>query len=247
MHCVTIIQARMGSERLPGKVLMSLGGETVLSQVVKRVRHCKVDTRIVIATTDRIDDQLIVDEAQRLGVDCYRGSETDVLSRYYHAAEMHHAEIVTRITADCPLLDDVLLSEMLDVFCQKWTTENRIDYMTNTSENGYPRGLDVEIFSFDILKEAFEHANLEYEREHVTPYMYMKDLDINIEVVEPLVAITPMRLTLDAKEDFKLISAVYKELGKNGRYIDTKDVIDFLSKNDAIRNINVNVEQKRVC
>src|SRR5690242_15027890 len=136
----------MGSTRLPGKVLMDVGGETVLGRVVQRLSRAKLITEVTIATTDSPSDDAIVTEAHRLGVRCFRGSEQDVLGRYVGAAEQFAADVVVRITSDCPLIDASVVDQVVEEF---WRSS--VDFACNDVEHGFPRGLDVEVISRQAL------------------------------------------------------------------------------------------------
>jgi len=167
MKIVAIIQARMGSTRLPGKVLMDLGGETVLARVLGRLQRAIMIDEIVVATIDSAADDAIIRECQRLEVSCFRGSEDDVLDRYYQAARMFAAEVVVRITSDCPVIDPDLVDETIGTFQVQCG-----DYCSNSFPRTYPRGLDTEVFTMNALEQAWHNARRLYEREHVTPYLY---------------------------------------------------------------------------
>src|SRR5277367_2863697 len=149
MNVVAIVQARMGSTRLPGKVLIDLGGETVLARVIARLRRAELVKEIVVATTDSAADDAIVGECRRLDVPTFRGSESDVLDRYYWAARGCPASVVVRITSDCPLIDPQLVDETIRVFQQQ-----QADYASNTFSRTYPRGLDAEAFTTAALEQA---------------------------------------------------------------------------------------------
>ena len=159
MKVVCIMQARVGSSRLPGKVLKDICGKTVLEHDINRLKLVPNIDEIVIATTVQKQDDKIVDEANRLGVKYFRGSEEDVLSRYYFAAKENNADIVIRVTSDCPCLDYNIINDMVNIFIEK---NHKIDYMNNTLDRTYPRGYDVEIFSYNVLENAFKNAKIEF-------------------------------------------------------------------------------------
>ena len=164
---VAIIQARMGSTRLPGKVLLELAGRTMLGRVVRRVRLAGLVDEVVVATTNAPADDPIVDECRRLPVACFRGSEHDVVERYHRAAAAYRADVVVRITADCPLIDPEVTDHVIRAFLQ-----HRPDYASNTLHRTYPRGLDTEVFTAAALARACHEASEPYQRTHVTPYIY---------------------------------------------------------------------------
>ncbi len=167
MKIVAIVQARMGSTRLPGKVLKQLGDETVLHHVVERLKAVPLLDQIVIATTHDLQDDVMIKEAERLQVFSYRGSEQHVLSRYYEAALEYKADVVVRVTSDCPLLDPMVTNEVIGHYLRE-----KVDYVSNTIDRSYPRGLDTEVFSFAALEKTNREAHTEAQFEHVTPYIY---------------------------------------------------------------------------
>ncbi|WP_347834680.1 glycosyltransferase family protein [Gracilibacillus sp. JCM 18860] len=214
MKVVAIIQARMGSTRLPGKVLKKIkGGETVLSHVINRVSKSKNVDNIVIATTIQKDDDQIVKEVTDLGYTVYRGSENDVLERYYQAILQSSANIIIRITSDCPLIDPIVIDEMVEVFIN-----NNYSLVTNAGADAslrtFPRGLDVEIFSREALEKAYINATLPYQREHVTPYIY--ENEASIFYYKNKEDNSNHRWTLDTKEDYRLIEEIYNNLYMGG-------------------------------
>lgn len=243
MKVVAIIQARMGSTRLPGKVMMKIQGKTVLDHVISRVKQSKIIDDIVIATTTILDDTIIVEETNRLNVKYFRGSKDDVLSRYYYAAKENGADIVVRITSDCPLIDPYVVDDTVRHYF-----EEEADIVTNAgpilSERTFPRGLDVEVFSFDILKKAFENATETYQREHVTPYIYENSKKIYFH--KNNVDYSRHRWTLDTEEDFELISEIYERLFKGKHDFYLKKIIELFDKEPELFQINAHVEQKKI-
>ncbi len=240
MKVVAIIQARMGSTRLPGKVMKEIVGKTVLEHVITRVKQAKGIDEIVIATTIKPEDEIIAIEAERLGVKVFRGSEEDVLSRYYHAAKENNSDVIIRITSDCPLIDPEIIDKLIGFYI-----DNDYRIVTNAgsdlSKRTYPRGLDTEIFSLEELESAFMKAKNRYQREHVTPYMYENDNIFNYKNDKDY---SKHRWTLDTKEDFELITRIYSELynEKHDFYLD--DIIKLFEKRPELFNINAHVEQK---
>ncbi|MBN1057660.1 acylneuraminate cytidylyltransferase [Clostridium botulinum] len=243
MKVVCIIQARMGSSRLPGKVLKSICDKTILEHDINRVKLSSNIHEIVVATTTNCEDDRIVEEAKRLGVNYFRGSEKDVLSRYYFAAKKSNADIVIRITSDCPCLDYKILSNMINMYLDK---SSNVDYMNNTIERTYPRGYDIEIFSFAALEKAFINAKEDYEREHVTPYLYDLNNKFRILSYKNSKDYSKYRVTLDTEEDFKVIKAIYQELYTSNEYFLLEDVIKYLERNPQIVKINESIEQKKL-
>jgi spore coat polysaccharide biosynthesis protein SpsF len=236
----------MNSTRLPGKVLMDLCGKTVLSHVIGRVQACKAVDHVVVATTEQVDDQKVVGEALSLGAGVYCGSENDVLDRYYKAAKKFDAEVVVRVTADCPLFDPEVLSQMLCEFGRIPLTDSSKVYLSNTIARTYPRGLDVEIFNLTALEFAYKKANQGFEREHVTPYMYQHPDEFMLYDFKNDADFSDYRWTLDTPEDFNLIETVYSELYKEGRVISTADVLSLLKARPELCMLNANVRQKNI-
>ena len=238
-----IIQARMGSTRLPGKVLKKIKDKTVLSHVIKRVEQSKKTDEIIIATTEHKRDDPIIKEAKKCGVNYYRGSEEDVLSRYYESAKQYDVDTIIRITSDCPLIDPFIIDEIIE-FYQK----NDYDLVTNAGpikENRtYPRGMDTEVFSFQILKETFQNAVQKYQREHVTPYIY--ENSGKIYYYKNNIDYSKYRLTLDESEDLKLIKKIYDKLYRGVHNFYLNDIIELLQDEPALAEINKKIEQKKL-
>jgi len=204
MKVVAIIQARLGSTRLPGKVLMDMGGRTVLARVVGRLRHTTRVDEIVVATTDSVADDAIVRECHQLEVSCFRGSEKDVLDRYYRAARAFAAGAVVRITSDCPVIDPQIVDETIRIFQQQ-----RGDYASNVFPRTYPRGLDIEVFTVAALEQAWRNAHEAYEREHVTPYFYRHPELFRLVSQRGQIDHSHYRWTLDTAEDLELLRKIY--------------------------------------
>lgn len=241
MKTIVIIQARTGSTRLPNKILKDLYGKIVLDHVIERVSISKEIDQIIIATTDKTTDDPIAEFCEKNNVSYFRGDEDDVLSRYHKAALAYYGDIIVRITSDCPLIDPNLIDSML-----KFYKGNNFTFVTNAAVNHrtYPRGLDVEIFSKNELKRAYDGAIESSEREHVTPYIY-KHCN-NIYYYESELDYSYHRWTLDTIEDFELISEVYRGLyvGKHDFFMN--EILDFINNNPQLMNINSHIEQKKV-
>lgn len=240
---VVIIQARIGSTRLPGKVMKDLLGKTVLAHDIERVKQAKMVDNIIIATTVAEADDGIVAEALKCGVKVFRGSEADVLSRYYLAATENGADIVVRITSDCPLIDPKVMDNMVVSF-----KEGNYDIITNagsdSSQRTYPRGLDTEVFSYEALQKAHNNAKETYQREHVTPYIYENAQQIFYYKND--VDYSQHRWTLDTEEDWQLIQKLYEHLyhGKHDFYL--SDILTVMEQNPELFKINYTIEQKKL-
>ncbi|WP_100401665.1 cytidylyltransferase domain-containing protein [Bacillus sp. FJAT-42315] len=242
MKTVAIIQARMGSTRLPGKVLKKIMDKTLLEYQIERVNKCFLIDDIVVATTVKEEDTVIEDLCNKIGVKVYRGHEEDVLSRYYEAAERFRADVIVRLTSDCPLIDPRIVDEVIQAYFKQY---NSVDYVSNTFERTFPRGLDTEVFSFDSLKKAHSEAVLPSEREHVTSYFYNNSHQFRMGNVRSKRDYSNYRWTVDTVEDFELIQLVLKELYKPDDTFYLKDVVQLLEMNPKWNDINSHIEQKK--
>lgn len=233
----------MGSTRLPGKVLIDIKGKSVLNHVVDRLRESKYIDDIIIATTNLSKDDLIEEEAIKINCKYYRGSEDDVLNRYYEAASLYNGHIIIRITSDCPLIDPNIIDEMIEFYIN-----NNYEIISNSPQDikqrTYPRGLDVEIFSYDLLKYSKEHATKPYQLEHVTPYMY--ETSKNKYYYSNENNYSNYRLTLDTNEDLQLIKEIYDKLYIENKKFYLNEIINLIEKNPELLLINKNIRQKEV-
>lgn len=230
-----IIQARMGSNRLPQKVLLNLDNQnSTLSYVINQLKNSKRIEQIVIATTNLKEDDEIENFVKKLGIECFRGSEKDVLDRFYNCAKELGFGIIVRITSDCPLIDPEIVDSVIENF-----EPSTMDYISNTLKNTFPKGLDVEVFTFQVLERAWKEAKLPSEREHVTHFIRNNSTFkiINFENKENL---SKFRWTLDRKEDLEFIREILKRIHK--RPILMKDVIAILEKEPHLSKINQNID-----
>mgnify|MGYP005847510705 CR=1 FL=1 len=248
MKTASIIQARTSSTRLPGKVLKSLpfnSDVTVLEQVVKRLKKSSKVDEIVIATTLDSDDDDIVKIAEKESVRWFRGSKEDVLSRYYFAAKESKADVVVRITSDCPCIDKDIVDRCISVHNDK-----NLDYTTNCLERTFPHGLDVEVFNFSVLEEAYLKADKQYEREHVCPYIHttnrgkFKLLNIYADDTERG---EDIRITVDTEEDYALLCAVYDYLYAENEFFGVREIVMLFNNKPWLKIINSKILQKKVC
>jgi spore coat polysaccharide biosynthesis protein SpsF len=231
----------MGSTRLPGKVLRSLGEETVLEHQLRRLRASRRIDDVVVATTVRREDDAIVDKCDALDIAVIRGSAHDVLERYRYAAEESDADIVVRVTADCPLIDPGLVDHIIE-------RSAGADYTSNTVERTYPRGLDAEVFSRTVLEIASHEAHEEFEREHVTPFFYRRPERFKCSaVVRCGRSLADWRWTLDESLDAAFFEALFAEVGPRlERDFGHEWLVDYLETRPEIVGINAAVEQKKL-
>jgi len=240
MKIVAIIQARMGSTRLPGKILRELDGETVLSRVLGRVRRMCNLNEILVATTDQSRDDAVAESTRQNGVGVFRGNEDDVLDRYWQAAQWCGAEAVVRITSDCPLIDPELVDETIQAFLSQ-----PADYASNTLERTYPRGLDAEVFTVAALEKMWRAARETYEREHVTPYLYEHQELFRLVSVRGQHDQSKHRWTLDTAEDLQLIRAIYAQFGNQDDF-GWREVLALMEREPGLAELNSHVIQKAV-
>jgi spore coat polysaccharide biosynthesis protein SpsF len=243
MKTVAIVQARMGSTRLPGKILRNLAGKSVLHHVVSRVKRAQLVDEVIVATTDAALDDVVAEECGRVGVRCFRGSEQDVLERYYQAAAFADADFIVRVTADCPLFDPVLLDTMLLRFRG---LPAGLNYLSNVLVRTYPRGLDAEIFTRDVLDRVHREALLPHQREHVTPYIYQNEGLFALHSHQGDDDLSHYRWTVDTNEDWAMAEAVYARLSHLGHDFGTADILNLLSLKPEIAQLNSHVEQKKL-
>jgi len=238
-----IIQARMGSTRLPGKILMDIAGRPMLWQVVNRIRNCDMVNEIVVASTIESKDDAVEDFCGKNGINCFRGSEDDVLDRYYQAASINNADVVVRITADCPLIDPGTVDKVLSEYLSKC---DEYDGASNVIERTYPRGLDTEVFSFPALAKIWAAAKKEHEREHVTVYFYEHPEEFNMFSVKNNKDLSSFRWTVDEDTDLAMVRKVYEYFSSRKNKFSIFDITAFIEKHPDVKMLNENVEQKKV-
>ena len=226
-----IIQARMNSNRLPGKVMMKIKNKPLLHYVLNQIRYSNLVEKIIVATTDLTDDDIIEEFVLKEGIDCYRGSSKDVLDRYYQCAKEFKIETIVRISADCPLIEP----NIIDVVIRKFL-DGKYDYVTNSLTRTFPYGMDVEIFSFKTLENAWKNAKLPSEREHVTPYIYNHLKEFKKFNVTNSENFSNLRIVVDRENDFQLIKKILSKIEKQPILL--KDILELFKKEPDIFLIN---------
>lgn len=240
---VAIVQARTGSTRLPGKVLLPLAGKPMLYHVIARLRQARLLDDVVVATTQRDGDHVIEEFGKSRGVPVYRGSTHDVLARYVGAADMSRADVVVRITADCPLIDPVTVDRAIS---QLWLVDGALDCVNVGVGGGFPRGLDCEVMTRDALLRIHSLATAPQDREHVTLFMLRQRDQFRVIdlVAPPELSGSHYRLCVDEREDFLLVGTIYERLYRPEAIIDVRDVLSLLAREPQLAAINMNVKQK---
>lgn len=241
MKVVAIIQARMGSSRLPGKVLKEVNQKPLLEYELKRLKKSKEIDQLVIATTNNSRDEPIIDYCKSNNISFFRGSENDVLSRYYEASVAYKADIIVRLTSDCPIIDFRVVDKIVNNFKQ-----NDYDYVSNTLKRTYPRGMDTEVFSLSALEKAHNEATKDQAREHVTPYIYMNNDLFNIFNIETDKDNSSHRWTVDTEEDYLLICNIIDNFKSNTDNFSMEDVLEYIEKNPHLKLLNKSIEQKKL-
>ena len=231
-----IIQARMNSTRLPGKVLMNIDEKfPALFYTVEQLKNSKLLEKIVIATSSNQEDNDIEKFCRKYNIKCFRGSLENVLDRYYQCAKEFGITTIVRIPADKPLIDPEIVDEVIQKF-----KENSFDCVTNFQPSTIPSGTEVEIFSFSALETAWKNASSAFDKEHVTPYIYKNKEQFKIFNVVNKEDLSNFRWALDYKEDLELIRKIVKKIEK--RPILTRDIINLLNKEKELIKINQNVK-----
>src|SRR3989338_9805451 len=234
-----LIQARMSSTRLPGKVLFPINGRPMLSYMLERVSAVKKMNKPILITSVDSTDEPITALCRESNVLCYRGSLDDVLDRYYQAALEFKIDIIVRLTGDCPLIDPQMIDKMIDIYI-----EGKHDYIANTvpPKGTVPEGMDIEVFSFRGLKQAWLEANKPSEREHVTFYFWKNPELFSVFRYDLNKDLSQYRLTVDYPEDFAVVSSVINHLYPKNPLFTMEDIIDFLRKNPNIHKLNMNIK-----
>jgi spore coat polysaccharide biosynthesis protein SpsF (cytidylyltransferase family) len=237
-----VVQARVGSTRLPRKIFMDIEGKPMLARVIDRLKKIKKAGRIIVAIPDTKENAKLGEMLAKNKIDFFKGKEKDVLDRYYNTAKKFGLETIVRITSDCPLID----YRVADLVIKKHF-QTGADYTSNAIKSTFPRGLDVEVFGFNVLERAHKEAKKIYQREHVTQYMREHPEKFRLLNIESKKDFSCMRWTVDEAKDLEFVREIYKNLYRNKKMFLTQDILTFLEKHPEIENINKNVRQKIIC
>ncbi|MGH1427734.1 MAG: cytidylyltransferase domain-containing protein [Arenicella sp.] len=240
---VAIIEARMNSTRLPGKVLKPLSGVPVIGQIVNRLRAAKHVDEVCVATVNDSSCDALVDYCEEIGATVFRGSEDDVLDRVLKAAYFTDADVIVEICGDCPLID----AGVVDAVVQQYFQEG-VDFCSNAIQRVHPIGLDVKVFSTAVLQQVADKTDDPYDHEHVSLYIYEHPELFSISHLSDQLSADQVdyRLTLDTQEDFRLINAVYQHLFDENKLFTLTDVLTLLSASPELLSINQGIKQKGV-
>jgi len=243
MKIAAIIEARMTSSRLPGKIVRPIMGRPTLELLIERLLRSRYLNSIVIATTSNDTDDATENLAKRLRVGCYRGSEDDVLDRVLKAAQTYNIDVIVEITGDCPLIDPAVIDKLLAIYL-----EGDYDFVANTLKETYPNGLDTRIFSRKILEDVAELTQDPVDHEHVSLYIFEHPERYNLFNMESNLPekFWGARLTVDTIEDFEVISRIFEELYPKKPAFSLEDIINLLERRPELLEINREIKQKEV-
>ena len=235
-NIVVIVQARMGSNRLPGKVMMDIVGKPLLWHIVNRLEYCKLLNKIVVATGSGEENNVIEELCKQYSIDYYRGSEDDLIDRYYQTSKLFNADIIVRIPADCPLVDPEIVDMVVDFALKNISS---YEYVNNSRPHvTYPHGLDVEIFSFCLLEKLWREIKDPFRREWFTTVIFENPDIYKMFCLENDVDLSHLRLTVDYKEDLELVRYIFQNLYTDNVCFFLKDILELYSRNQKIFNIN---------
>ncbi len=233
---ILIIQARLGYTRLPNKVLKELNGVTLLKFQVERARQAKLVDKVIVATTSGSRDTELVDYCRDNGIPVFVGSENDVLSRYYESAKEDRADIIVRLTADCPLIDPEIIDKVVDLFLK-----NKVDFAANTvppETSKFPDGSDVEVFSMAALERAQNECDDSFFREHVTFYFWKDNNGFSSVQLGHHSDYSKYRFTVDYPEDLEAVKMIVDELNKQKKFGHVDEIVKIIEDNSAIKDKN---------
>lgn len=233
-----IVQARTGSTRLPNKIFVDLCGKPLIWHIINRLKYSKLIDKIVVATTTNPNDEKLVKWCNDNNIPAFRGSEDDVLSRFFFCAKEHKSSIIVRITADDPFKDPKIIDQVIDVLINE-----ALDFAYNNNPPSFPEGLDTEVFTYDALKIAYDNAKDIYEREHVTQYMYRHPEIFKQKNISYKENISYLRWTLDTSEDYILINNIYSALYQDNELFYMNDILNYLNNHPELSKINSKVQR----
>lgn len=238
VDCLAILQARVSSTRLPGKVLMPILGRPMLLRQIERLQRCREFDRLVVATSTNASDTPLAVACRDWGVDCHRGNLDDVLDRFVDAARRYQPKTVVRLTGDCPLADPEVIDGAIKHFRQ-----GGYDYVSNVTPPTFPDGLDVEVMRYSCLEAAHREAGLPSEREHVTPFIRANGSRFRIGCYDNDRDLSHLRWTVDEAADFRFVNAVYEALYPGNPAFTTADILALLDSREGLASLNSGIER----
>jgi len=235
-NVIAIVQARVGSSRLNAKILKTLYDKALLEHIVERIKASRRINTIVIATTLAGADDIVCELSKKMGVAFFRGSDENVLDRFYNAAKKYHADVIVRCTADRPFKDPEIIDQAIG-----FLLDGQYDYCSNTIEPTYPEGLDIEVFTMSTLEKAYHEARLSSEKEHVTPYIWKNPQLFKLYNFKNDVDLSALRWTIDYESDYTFAKEIYKRLYPTKRLFLMNDILNVLAKEPEIGKINSSI------
>lgn len=238
MDSVAIIQARMSSTRLPEKILMKINGVSIIESLLNQLSYSKLLSRKIIATSNDDSELPLIKQLDFMKISYFRGSQTDVLDRYYQCAKNYKIEQIVRISGDAPFIDPNIVDKAIDFF-----NNSNFDYVNNFNDkNRYPVGSEVEVFGFNTLEKAWKNAKKPSEREHVTSYIYNHPEDFEIGNLEYVCDLSHLHWTVDRVQDLEFVRAIYKNIKKKPILLD--DILNLLKSQPKLLEINKNIDSQ---
>jgi spore coat polysaccharide biosynthesis protein SpsF len=234
-NIIAIVQTRLGSTRLPNKAFLELEGNPMIYHICNRLKASRLINRVVIATTKLPKDALLQDWAEQNGITCFRGSEDNVLSRYYYAATEVEADIIVRITGDDPFKDSNIIDLVIDLLIRE-----DLDFACNNFPPSFPEGLDVEVFTYSAIKKAFENSIDVFEKEHVTQYFYRNTNLVKMKNFAYAEDMSHLRLTVDTQKDLMLAGEIYNRLYSTNEFFGFDEIISLYKSEPDLFKINQN-------
>ena len=243
MRTAAIVQARMTSSRLPGKVVRPILGRPMLALLIERLRRAQQIDDVIVATTSNATDDVVEELCREVGAGCFRGSEEDVLDRVLRTARAHRVELIVEITGDCPLIDPEIVDRLVGMYL-----EGGADYVANVLKRTFPRGLDTQVFPTSVLEEVARLTDDPVDHEHVSIYIYEHPERFRLRNLESGLPerYWDLRLTVDTLEDFALITAIYEALYPVNPAFPLRDVLALLDRRPELATLNQNIQQKSV-
>lgn len=238
MKISAIIQARMGSTRLPKKTFIDLCGKPLLFHVVERLKYSRYINSIIVATTNLPQDDIIENWAKENCINFFRGSVQNVLNRYYEAAKKFDSDLIVRVTADDPFKDYRIIDHAIETLI-----ENKLDFVCNNNPPTYPEGLDVEVLTYNCLKKCYENAKSNSQKEHVTQYIHQNLDKFKIKNIISNKNYSNYRWTIDTSEDYVFVNKIYRILYKQDSIFLTEEIYDLLESNKEFLKINSKVQR----
>lgn len=238
---LSILQARMSSNRLPGKVLKPILGKPMLSLQIERIKRSRKIDQLIVATSKEISDDEIEDLCNKMQIQCYRGDLNNVLDRFYHATLLYKPEHIVRLTGDCPLIDPEIIDKVIEFYIR-----GKFDYATNSIKPyTFPDGLDVEVFTFSALEAAWSEAFLPVDLEHVTPFIRSNPERFKIGRYCNEIDLSHLRWTVDREEDFELVKHIYEELYPQNEAFATKDILNLIQRDPSLLSVNSHIPRNQ--